>query len=98
MSDVGPAPLFHHAAHAAWRAEVRAKVAAFFDGSLPMRKAVAGVRAMALQVPQRAQREERDLAPLGPQPRWRTKDDSRFIPAAVDASRTDVAGVRSCGR
>ena len=76
-------PLFDHDAHAAWREASRAAIDAYVDSSQAIGRAAGMLQCMAAAIPQIAPRQHLPFSPWAAQPRWRSTEDGKFIPAIV---------------
>lgn len=77
-------PLFDHDAHTAWREAARATIETYIGNSHAINEAASALRCMAAAIPQIAARQAVPFAPWAAQPRWRSIDDGKFIPAVVE--------------
>ena len=76
-------PLFDHDEHAAWREASRAAIEAYVGSSQAIGRAASVFKCMAAAIPQIAPRQPLPFSPWAAQPRWRSTEDGKFIPAIV---------------
>ena len=76
-------PLFDHDEHAAWRKAARAVIETYVDNNEAIGRAASTLRCVAAAIPQIAPRQNLPFAPWAAQPRWRSIEDGKFIPAIV---------------